>query len=497
MNLFIKNLKNNKNWPLIVILSIFALIFCSVSFVNHYNFRTYAWDLGIRNNAIWDYAHFRWNDGMLTIMKFDNILSDHFQLLPILVSPFYLLFGSYTMLLFQIIAILWGGIGIYVYINKLFNNRRIANIACIHFFSLWAIYSALGFDFHDNVVGAMFVPWFLYFVTYEKWAKASFTFVFMLISKENVALWTVFICIGLITIHYKDIRKLKYIISYTVIAFVYFVLVMKVIMPALANEGREYLHFEFSALGKDFGDAILTILTRPGFIFSLIFENHVSDPVAFGIKSELHFVVLLSGGVFLFFKPRYLIMLIPIYAQKLLNDDFGKWGINYQYSIEFVPVLTIVAFSWIHDLKNPKRRYLFAYLLITASILTTSSVLEKRISTWYNAINHQFYKKNHYVRNFDVKGMHEILDKIPDDAVVCAQTMLVPHLAFRDYIYQYPDVNNAEYIVLLTVDDNTYPLRREQYLKSIEEYRNKTDWEIFLENEYALVFKRKIIAQIE
>jgi uncharacterized membrane protein len=39
----------------------FLLIFCSISIYNHYVFRTFALDLGIKNQAIWDYAHFRYN----------------------------------------------------------------------------------------------------------------------------------------------------------------------------------------------------------------------------------------------------------------------------------------------------------------------------------------------------------------------------------------------------------------------------------------------------
>jgi uncharacterized membrane protein len=209
------------------------------------------------------------------------------------------------------------------------------------------------------------------------------------------------------------------------------------------------------------------------------------------VKSELHFVVLLSGGIFLFLKPQYLIMLIPVYAQKLFNDDHGKWGINYQYSIEFAPIITLAAFTWIIDYKNKKKQSLIAYLVIAVTIITTVSVLDKRISTWYNSINHQFYKKDHYVRDFDVCCMHKILKKIPDDAVVSAQTMLVPHIAFRDRIYQFPDISDAEYIVLLTADDNTYPLKKETYNKKVEELRNDDEWEIFFENDFALIFKRR------
>jgi len=183
-------------------------------------------------------------------------------------------------------------------------------------------------------------------------------------------------------------------------------------------------------------------------------------------------------------------MLLPVYAQKLFNDDPGKWGINAHYSIEFVAILTIAAFTWIIESKR-KSKSLLAYILVGVTIITTGSVLDRRVSMWYNSVNHQFYKKNHYTRNFDVYCMHQILKKVTDDAIVSAQTMVVPHIAFRDKIYLFPDVGDAEYIVLITAEDNTYPLRKEQYLEEIEKYRMDKNWEVFFENDYVLLFKRK------
>ena len=119
---------------LLIVIGIYGIIFCSISLVNHYNFRTFGWDLGINNNAIYDYAHFRWNDCMIMQPQFNNVLSDHFSLLPIIFSPLYWVFGTYTMLIVQILGILWGGVGIYVYIRNLTNNHRLSLLAVIHFF---------------------------------------------------------------------------------------------------------------------------------------------------------------------------------------------------------------------------------------------------------------------------------------------------------------------------------------------------------------------------
>lgn len=92
--------KTNVNPWLAGIIFFSSLIYASVSLVNHYFFRTNTYDLGINNNAIFDYTHFRWNDCMIMQPAFENVLSDHFSLYPILVSPFYWIFGTYTMLIF-------------------------------------------------------------------------------------------------------------------------------------------------------------------------------------------------------------------------------------------------------------------------------------------------------------------------------------------------------------------------------------------------------------
>ena len=480
----------NKNRSVYFILLFFGIIFSSVSLVNHYNFRTYAYDLGIYNNAIYDYAHFRWNDCMLMQPQFKNILSDHFNLLIIFISPLYWIFGSYTLLVVQIAAILFGGYGIFLFFRSRTDKEYIPLLAMIHFFSIWGIYSALSFDYHDNVVGTMFVPWFFYYFDKQDWKKALLFFSLLLISKENMALWAIFIGIGLVLLNLKDRQKQKYAALFSVLAAVYFIVIVKAVIPSFANDSREYLHFKYAALGNNFSEAFVTIIKHPGYVFNLLFENHLKDPDANGIKSELHYMILISGGYTLLYRPQYLIMLIPIYAQKLFNDDYVKWGLNVQYSIEFVPVLTIALFSWLLTIERKKYALYVSVIATALTFYSTISALDHRVSKWYSPEANRFYSGSHYKRDFDVKKMHAALKLIPDNAVVSAQSPLVSHLAFRDFIYQYPDVFNSEYI-LLSEKESTYPLSQEEYNKKKNEYLNSTEWEIIYNENPLLIFKRK------
>ncbi|HEY4799718.1 MAG TPA: DUF2079 domain-containing protein, partial [Bacteroidia bacterium] len=97
----------------IISMIFFATAYSLLSLVNHYNFRTYAYDLGVQNSALWDYAHFRFNNCTLIQPELKNYLSEHFELFIMLLAPFSFVFGTYTLLIFQIVAVLFGGFGVY------------------------------------------------------------------------------------------------------------------------------------------------------------------------------------------------------------------------------------------------------------------------------------------------------------------------------------------------------------------------------------------------
>jgi uncharacterized membrane protein len=485
---------SNKRFSLGLVFLIFGLVYCLISLVNHYNFRTYGLDLGISNNAIFDYAHFRWNDCPVMQPQFDNVLSDHFTLLPILVSPLYWIFGSYTMLIFQIGAVLYGGLGIFRYFNFKTGNQDFSLLACIHFFSVWGIYSALSFDYHDNVIGAMLVPWFILYFEKRQWKFCSLFFILICISKENMALWAVFISIGLVLLNRQDKYTVKTGLLYSLIAIVYFMVIVKVIIPELSNAGRDYRHFNYSALGSNFGEAISKMITNPLYCLKLIFINNTTERECDGIKAELHFMILVAGGWVMLMRPAYIAMLIPIYAQKLFSDDYGKWGINSHYSVEFAPILTIALFNWLSTV-NEKIKIRLGVLFCAITMLATIAKMDKRVARWYNAENLRIYQGLHYKTDYNVRDINLRLKLIPDDARVCASNQLVPHLAFREYIYIFPEIVDANYVIILR-NGMSYPLSPEGLKEKTNELKTNGEWEVIVETNDILILKKTMTMKV-
>lgn len=459
----------------VLILTVFGIIFGLVSLVNHYLFRSYAYDLGIYNQALWDYAHLRLNANSL--MRYNNLLGDHFTLLQFLWVPAQWVFGSYALLVVQIGALLVGGYGIFrLHLLRTQGQQPGAGLGLlVLFFSTWGIYSALSFDYHDNVVGAMALPWLLYWLEANQRTRAAVAATLLALSKENMALWLVFIGLGLAWLHWNDPARRRWALGLALLAGVYFALVVKFIVPAL-GAGNAYLYQQrYAALGTSAGEVVHNLFTRPGYVLGLLFTNSLHVPNGDGVKLELHTMILLSGGLALLRRPAYLLMLAPIYGQKLFSDSVSHWGINAQYSIEFVPVLGAALSQWLAH-AAPRRATGLAAGAAVLALAATIVTMQVRASPAFDKTTTQFFRGRHYQTDFDAGAVHRALGTIPATARVSATSALVPHLAARPYIYQFPYVADADYIAALP-QASIYPLSDSTLHSQLASYVASGRWQ--------------------
>jgi uncharacterized membrane protein len=200
---------------------------------------------------------------------------------------------------------------------------------------------------------------------------------------------------------------------------------------------------------------------------------------------------MLSGGVFLILRPQFLVMLIPIYAQKMFSDDPVKWSIFQQYSIEFVPIIVLAAFSFINKSENATIKILAGVLLFLASFDASKEFIGFWKPSPYGKELTNFYQSSHYKREIPRKEMHSLIKALPEKASVSATFYLIPHIADRATVYQFPEVKDAEYI--LTAQDGivSYPLDSMTYLVTLDSIIKTNLWEIQLKTENGYLLKRK------
>ncbi|MFC2096173.1 DUF2079 domain-containing protein [Bacteroidota bacterium] len=464
--------------------------------MNHYYFRTNALDFGFYNQAFGDFAHFRSNANTVFYPALDNYLQVHPAFTLFILSPLYWvfnwIFGTYTLLIIQNIFLIIGGIYTYKIVKDKTQNNLLAVLALLHYHFIWGHYSAIAFEYIDATVASCIVPVFFYYFDKQKYLLSTIAFIFILTARENMPIWFIFISAFLVLIYYKRKRAVVFSVLYILFSLTYLVIVYNVIVPIYENESLKYWGFAYSALGENIPKALKFVFTHPLETFKLLFINHSGNPLYNGIKAEFYYVFLLSGGFLLFYRPKYIILFIPIIAQKMFNDHFVRWGINIFYSIEIVTLLPFVTFLIISDLGKIKKynlTILFAIIILTSTFVTTIVKMNTRKSKWYDKSKEKFYDPKFYKSKYDLKKVYWYLENIRPETSVCASGKIVPHLAFRKEISMYPYIGNAEVIFILQ-DSPTYPLRKEEFEASLSNLKNNVNWELKIDDYPVLLFEK-------
>ena len=468
--------KGQKNITLAAVFIVAGVVYCLISLVNHYLFKTYALDLGLYTHVMYDYCHFRIDDCSMLKLEPQNILGGHFDLYLMLLSPLVCVFGSYTLLIVQIVAVLLGGWGMYKLLGQYTDDAFLPILAVTAFFFPFGIIHALAFDYHSNVVAAMMLPWLLFFLKKRRFGWATFFVVLFVIGKENTSLWLLFIAVGLMWDYRKDKKTLFYLSGYALFAVAYFVVVNMIILPKLGSNGIS----RYSYLGDNYLEIAKSLIMEPGKTIQVLFTNTSGLPYLDGMKKEFYLCALTSGLLFTFFKPNYLFMLIPLIAQKMLSIDPKFWGVSFQYNVEFVPIFVISSFLVVLRLKQSNWQRIIS-VAIVLSVISTTFYTIRVPKRWILTDKLCVYQGQHYEqKDFNASYARKLIRQIPEDASVCASSVFVPHLCLRPEIYDFYYTDNqrkAAYLLITTAYSNS-----EIKIKSLlDEYEVvETDGKVYL-----------------
>jgi len=478
-----------------IILALFGGVYFVIAFCNHYFFRTWCFDYGLYNYAFYDYSHFRVSDCPLFFGDRMSLLQDHFSLTLMVFIPFYWLLGwltgTYTLLYIQIFIILFGGWYVYKLVELKTSDSLLSILALIQYLIIYGRWTMFDADCNIAVMASSMVPVFIYYFEKKSFRLMALVFLFILISREDMALWTSFIGLFFLISHYreKDYRVTSLLIIFFSIA--YFVLVFSVILPSLATEVKKYSLFNYASLGKGPAEALRFMLLNPLKTVRLFFVNTSGDPLFDHIKLEFYYVYLICGGYLLFFRPKYLLLFIPILAKKMLNDEPVRWSTETFYSVEFISILPIAIFLIISEVKTKIVRTVLIILVSVGTVSVTLYKLQfhKGVSVFWSNYKHAFFKRDFYQSDFNVREVNRHISQLPDKSVISATGTIVPHLAFRPTLYNFPKVLDAEYIVVFT-DRDTYPVNQNKFDSTLNYYLNRDNWILLVDNFPLLILKK-------
>jgi uncharacterized membrane protein len=424
-----------------------------------------------------------------------RFIQDHVSFTLMWFLPVYWLLawltGTYTLLLIQLGIILFGAWGIFKLVELRSDNRILPFLAGICYFLILGRWTSFVSDCNFAIMASSMVPVFMYFFEKKKWIPASLCYLFILTSREDMALWVLFIGLFFLVTYLRD-KRMRW-ASLLVIFFSlgYFIIVFSIIIPAVETPMKTYSLFNYSALGENPREALSYVLHHPFRSLGYLFINQTGDPAYDHVKAEFYTVYLISGGFLLLLRPKYLILFIPIIAKKMLNDEASRWSLELYYSIEFVSLLPAVAYLIVATIRRLPVQTIVGIIVCLAALTMTIMKFqpENRALPWWPGTKYTFYKPELYSSGFHTSRVHDLLREIPEDASVCASGRILPHMAFREKIYYFPRVSDADYLVVLT-DNDFYPLSREQFDLELGKYLDHQDWKVMVDEDPLLILEK-------
>ena len=234
---------------------------------------------------------------------------------------------------------------------------------------------------------------------------------------------------------------------YAVVSLLYFFLINIVVMQYFANAESQRGFVRYNQWGNSYSEIILYFLRNPLEIISVLFGNPK--------KVEFFICLLFSGGIALLLKPNYLIMTIPLIAQKMLANYYVFWTPYLHYNVEFAPIVVVASFILLATIKN---RFIAQTLAFGVFVFALGTLIytTRYGKTWHSYAKCVVFDASHYKQpKCDVHEVYSYMKQIPDDASVCASDIFVPHLCLRKDIYTYHDkkIYDTEYMLLLEPEE--------------------------------------------
>lgn len=462
---------------LIIIVLTYAAVFGLVTAFRHYNFQTQTWDMGVFAQLFWNTINGRVMQG--SIEEIPNHFGIHWSPGLLLLVPGYALFPSpYYLLIIQTLALALGSLPAYGLAAKAL-GQKFGLLGAAAYLLYPSLHWLNLFDFHEI---AFFVPALLaalYYADMHRWGWASVWFALAASMKEDAILVVAFT--GL----YFLIRRVPresvtgnksrwYAAAVTVSALIYFILAIKIFMPAF---GGGLLRLDrYAELGASAGEIVKNLLAHPSLFFRTVFTLPKMDYLLW-LFVPLAFLPFASG--------RALLLLVPGLLENLLTTNQFQFSTFYQYDAVLIPGIIYCA---IYGLRTMRDRW-------PARALTARTVLIAGILIGFfvrSPVNPFTFPFGLFGTNERWQTFREMTRGIPEELSVTAQTNLVPHLAERERLYQLGTERAFADAALIDAGDAFgFEGNTEAFKSYVAQYAQNPAYEVFVIGEQYVIARKK------
>lgn len=476
------------------------VIYCVWSVTRHQWFGTGSWDMGCYNHNIWLLGHGK--PPISTVLGDAHIFGDHFMPLMYLLAP--LSWAGSTWLLLVVQAALVTGAAL-----PLAALARHAGLGpgavfgvCVAFLFAVGTQSMLNFDFHEVApvpLGLLMAV--LGFHTNRRWLAYG-GLILLFICKESAILYAG--GVGGWLMLTRPGRRLE---GFGIAAFclVSFWIVVGHIQPWLTSLApAQWAHFDrYAAFGSSLSEALTNIVRHPGKALVVFVTPERKTETLLFTFGGFGFLPLLSPGA--------LWMTLPNLVERFLSDKREMWGLGYHYSVMLLSASAYATTQTLgrvakhlavrrarHDGSGPLSRLAHPGVLDVAAavFLTLTTVGAMRVLPGEYDLEKLY--KPYFSTSDGARINHRAVAFIPDDARVVAQNHFLPHLAFREHIWQ-PQlkfISRADYIVL-NPRESPWPHDRKHVVRLVTRLLDDGKWSVAFSEGTTVIFSQLEVDVVE
>ncbi len=389
-------------------------------------------DLGIFDQAVRAYSHFQAPISAVKAPGYD-VMGDHFSPIIALFAPLYWIWSNPCMLLIAQAVLVAASVPI---VHRIAARRLPGDIALLITLAYgvgWPIQSMVNFDVHEIAFAVPMLAAALDAMERRDARRILLWSLPLLLVKEDLAL--VVMAIGVVVAvrgHDGNERlwqRLRHpqvhAIGLVLAGLGGYLLTTKLIIPALAPTGG-FSYWQFDAIGKDFPDALSNIVTRPWHAVEVFFRPKAKT---------LTLVMLFLPLAALPLRSPYILVTVPLFAERFFNDRQQLWVPQFHYSA--LPwVVLIVAY-----IDVTSRLGVFTGRPAIRRLAMTCLVLFEVFAIWAaiaiensSSTGHGIVQRLRHWNNATVQHSRSAVDSIPSHTCVEADNTLVPHLTPRNYV---------------------------------------------------------------
>lgn len=432
----------DRRWPLLVLTALTFVVYTAYAVSRHQGYLTAGYDLGIFDQAVRDYARFR--APIVPLRGPDlNIWADHAHPVIALAAPLYWLWDSpVTLLVLQA-----GLVASSLPFVHAFARRRVgagtALAITAGYAAGWPLQGLIDFDFHEIAFGipllaaavdaldrrsdrALLISSGMLLTVREDLGVVVAVFGLLRVLQGGWALpggvapfprrWVGGLMIGAGTLTY--------------------LLLTAVVIPSFAPDGH-FAYWTFDSLGPDLPGAIAYVLTHPWQTLALL--------VVPATKAQT-WLYLLVPLALLPLRSRYVLVALPLLAERFLNSRENLWTTHFHYNALPWVVLALAMVDGAARLgiwsRPMLRRAVVAWLLLVPVWLSAQDSVTPQVFR-------RLYDGTAWASGAHLQAQQAAVAQVPAGVCVAVDDRLAPHLTARDRV-TLPGIGAArtDYVVL-------------------------------------------------